>query len=195
MDTGRTVNDVCYKVDSPGAAAGSLPGVSATPTPFTDTTINGQRICRVVTPFKAQTQVKGFGSYTFPYDVLVSAVFQNISGPQITASYAAPTSIIAPSLGRNLAACGTRAVSTSTALVPLIAPQTLFEGRYTRFDLRVAKRLRLTQRVRLTGNFNVYNLFNGSAIQTENLNYGSLWKQPSLVEDGREVQFSGSLTF
>ena len=47
----------------------------------------------------------------------------------------------------------------------------------------------------LTGNFNVYNLFNGSAIQTENLNDGSLWKQPSLVEDGREVQFSGSLTF
>ncbi len=195
MDTGRTVNDVCYKVDSPGAAAGSLPGVSATPTPFTDTTINGQRICRVVTPFKAQTQLKGFGSYTFPYDVLVSAVFQNISGPQITASYAAPTSIIAPSLGRNLAACGTRAVCTSTATVPLIAPQTLFEGRYTRLDLRVAKRLQLTQRVRLTGNFNVYNLFNGSAIQTENLNYGSLWLQPSLTEDGRMVQFSANLTF
>ena len=39
VDTGRTVNDVCFNVDSPGAVAanaggtGLLPGVSATPTP------------------------------------------------------------------------------------------------------------------------------------------------------------------
>ena len=42
VDTGRTVNDVCFNVDSPGANATALPGVSATPAPFTATTINGQ---------------------------------------------------------------------------------------------------------------------------------------------------------
>ena len=41
----------------------------------------------------------------------------------------------------------------------------MFEDRYTRLDLRVSKRFQLTQRVRLTGNFNFYNLLNGSAIQ------------------------------
>jgi len=195
VDTGHTVNDVCFNVDSPGAAA-ALPGVSATPVPFTSTTINGQSICRVVTPFKAQTQLKAFGNYTLPKDILVSLIYQNISGPQITAAYAAPTSIILPSLGRYLAACGTRTTTcTSTATVPLIAPQTMFEDRYTRFDLRVSKRVQLARNMRLTGNFNVFNLFNGSAIQVENVNYGSLWLQPSLTEDSRMMQFSGTLTF
>ena len=172
-----------------GAAANSLPGVSATPLPHTATTINGQRTCSVVTPFKGQTQVKAFGSYPLPKDFVVSVVYQNISGPQITAAYAAPTAIIAPSLGRPLAG-GAR-----TATVPLILPQSLFEDRLTRLDVRVGKRLQLTQRVRLQANLNLFNVLNGSAIQVENLNYGPLWKTPSLIENGRMVQFSANLTF
>ena len=97
MDTGRSVNDACFDVDSPGAVATSLPGnvgpggagVLAAPTPFTRTTINGESICRIVTPFKGQTQLKGFMTYPLPWDFVVSAVFQNISGPTITANYAA----------------------------------------------------------------------------------------------------------
>ena len=78
---------------------------------------------------------------------------------------------------------------------PLIVPQSTFEDRYTRLDLRVSKRMQLTQRVRLTGNLNLYNLFNKSAIQIENVNYGALWLQPSLIEDGRMVQVSANLIF
>ncbi len=174
VDTGRSVDDQCFTVDSPQALLN----------------------CRVVTPFRAQTQLKGFGSYTFPHDFLVSAVYQNISGPQVTASYAAPVAIIVPSLGRYLAACGTRTTTcTSTATVPLVVPQTLFEARYTRLDLRVSKRVQLTQRVRLAGNFNVYNVLNGSAVQALNTTYGSQWLVPSAVEDGRMIQFSANLTF
>jgi hypothetical protein len=197
VDTGRSVNNACFNVDSPGAAAASLPGSAAlaTPTPFTATTINGQNVCRVVTPFEAQTQVKGFVTYPFPYDFVVSAIFQNISGPTITANYTATNAQIAPSLGRNLAACGTQAVCTATATVPLVVPQTMFDGRLTRLDVRIAKRFALTERLRLQANFNVYNLFNGSASQTLNLNYGSLWLQPTLIQDARMLQFSGSLTF
>ena len=125
----------------------------------------------------------------------MSLIFQNISGPPVTASYAVSNSVIAPSLGRSLAACGTRNPCTNTATVPLIAPQTVWEGRYTRLDLRVNKRVQLTPRVRLTGNLNLYNVLNNSAIQVENLNFGPLWLQPSLMEDGRMVQFSANLTF
>jgi hypothetical protein len=126
---------------------------------------------------------------------VVSAVFQNISGPTITATYAASNNEIVPSLGRNLAACGTRVVCTSTAQVPLIAPQTMFDDRLSRLDLRIAKRFAITQRVRLQGNFNIYNVFNGSATSTLNTTYGPLWLQPSLLQDGRMLQFSGLLTF
>jgi hypothetical protein len=203
VDTGRSVNDACFDVDSPGATTASLPGnlvgltagVLSTPTPFTRTTINGQPICRIVTPFSGQTQFKGFLTMPLPRDFVVSAVFQNISGPTITASYAASNALIAPSLGRNLAACGTRVPCTSTATVPLIAPQTMFDDRLTRLDLRVAKRLVISERVTLQGNFNIYNVFNGSASSTLNTTYGPQWLQPSLLQDGRMIQFSANVTF
>jgi Carboxypeptidase regulatory-like domain len=203
VDTGRSVNDACFDVDSPGASTAGLPGnlvgltagVLSTPVPFTRTTINGQGICRIVTPFEGQTQLKGYITVPLPRDFVVSAVFQNISGPTITATYAASNAEIAPTLGRNLAACGTRVVCTSTAQVPLIAPQTMFDDRLSRLDLRIAKRIAITQRVRLQGNFNIYNVFNGSATSTLNTTYGPLWLQPSLLQDGRMLQFSGSLTF
>ena len=92
------------------------------PTPFTGTTSTVRSICRIVTPFKGQTQLKGFMTYPLPWDFLVSAVFQNISGPAITANYAATNAQIRPSLGRDLAACRGAAVCTATATVPLIAP-------------------------------------------------------------------------
>jgi hypothetical protein len=125
----------------------------------------------------------------------VSAVFQNISGPTIVASYAATNDQIAPSLGRNLAACRGAAVCTSTATIPLIVPQTMFDDRLSRLDVRLAKRIALTQRLRLQANFNIYNVFNGSASSTLNTNFGPLWLQPSLLQDGRMVQFSATMTF
>jgi hypothetical protein len=203
VDTGRSVNDACFDVDSPGAVATSLPGniapggagVLGAPTPFTGTTINGQSICRIVTPFSGQTQLKGFLTYPLPWDVLVSAVFQNISGPTITANYAATNAQIRPSLGRDLAACRGAATCTATATVPLIAPQTMYDDRLTRLDLRIAKRIAVSQRMRVQANFNIYNVFNGSASSVLNNNYGPLWMQPSLLQDGRMVQFSGTLTF
>jgi hypothetical protein len=203
VDTGRSVNDACFEVDSPGAVATALPGnlagggagVLTTPTPFTRTTINGQNICRIVTPFSGQTQVKGFFTYPLPWDFLVSAVFQNISGPTITANYAASNAQIRPSLGRDLAACRGAAVCTATATVPLIAPQTMFDDRLTRLDLRFGKRMMLSERMRLQANVNIYNVFNGSASSVLNVNYGPSWLQPSLLQDGRMVQFSSTLTF
>jgi hypothetical protein len=203
VDTGRSVNDACFDVDSPGAVPTSLPGnlagigagVLSTPTPFTKTTIDGKSICRVVTPFKGQTQLKGFLTYPLPWDMIVSAVFQNISGPTITANYSATNAQIRPSLGRDLAACRGAAVCTATATVPLIAPQTMFDDRLTRLDFRLAKRFSVTQAMRLQANVNVYNVFNGSASSVLNTNYGPLWLQPSLLQDGRMLQFSASLTF
>ena len=55
LDTGRTVNDACFVVDSPQELLN----------------------CRVVTPFKAQTQLKLFGSYPLPGGIALSGSYQN----------------------------------------------------------------------------------------------------------------------
>lgn len=121
FDTGRTVTDRCLVVDSPQALLN----------------------CRVVTPFAAQTQVKMFASYALPRGITVSGTFQNVAGPNITANYPAPNSVIAPQLGRNLAACGVQTVCNATATVPLMAPMTVFEPRRSQVDLRLAKSINL----------------------------------------------------
>lgn len=173
IDTGRSVSDSCFVVDSPQQLLN----------------------CRTVTPFGAQTQVKLNGSYPLPRGVVVSGVYQNISGPQVTAAYAASNAEIAPTLGRNLAACGTRTPCTATATVPLIAPGTMTDGRISRLDLRVTKYVNLPSGMRLQGNVDIYNAFNSSSILTIATAYGSRWLQPTAIVDPRIVQVSAQVTF
>jgi hypothetical protein len=134
FDTGRTVRDQCFVVDQPGLynfAPGTFFVATGDYGTQTETTVNGQRLCRVVTPFKAQTQVKLNGSLPLPFDFVVSGVYQDMSGPAIEAIWAAPNSAVVPSLGRSLSG------NAATVNVPLVPPQTLFEGRIRRLDLRL----------------------------------------------------------
>jgi hypothetical protein len=78
--------------------------------------------------------------------------------------------------------------------VPLVAPQTLFEGRLTRLDLRLTKLIRI-QRIRLQANVDAYNVLNGSAVKQTTNTYGSRWLLPTDILEGRIVQFSGQLNF
>ena len=60
------------------------------------------------------TQVKLLGTYTIPkVDVLVSATFQSLPGPQVTANYVATNAQIQPSLGRPLSGGAQTPPSTS----------------------------------------------------------------------------------
>ena len=148
-----------------------------------------------MTPFEGQTQFKGFLTYPLPWDIIVSAVFQNISGPTITANYAAANAQIAPSLVRNLAAC--RGAADMHVHGDGSADRSADDVRRSADAARSAngEALALSQRMRLQANLNIYNVFNGSASSSLNTNYGPLWLQPSLLQDGRMLQFSGSLTF
>jgi hypothetical protein len=188
FDSGRSVNDTCFVVDSPGYYGFSSFG-ALTFGPQTHTTINGKSVCRIVFPFKAQTQVKFNGSLPLPVGFVVSGVYQDISGPPIEATWAAPNSAIASSLGRNLAG------NATFANVPLIAPQTLFEGRIRRLDLRVTKIFQVTKRVKLQANLDAYNALNSSAVQTLNITFGRNWKSPTTILDARLLQFSAQLSF
>jgi hypothetical protein len=180
VDTGRTVSDICFVIDSPQELVN----------------------CRVVTPFKANTQLKLFGSYPLPAGFMVSGTFQNTGGPAYEANYTATNAEIAPSLGRNLAACGTRPHCTATVTVPLITPQTQFEDRLTQLDLRLTRTMNLGPSYRLQANFDVYNVFNASSMLTPNNTCGSQWRVPVTtiargagVLNARLFQFSGRLSF
>jgi hypothetical protein len=183
VDTGRSVDDKCFIVDSPAQAIYDF-SVPATPT-----------YCRVVTPFSAQTQIKAYANYRLPLGFFVSGVFQNLAGIAQLASYAATNAEIAPSLGRNLAACGTRAVCTATTTLPLIAPQTHFEPRRNLLDLRVSKQFPLGGARSVRANFDIYNVLNDSAITSLNNTYGAAWLRPLAVLNGRLIQFGGQLLF
>jgi hypothetical protein len=189
IDTGRTVDDVCFNVDSPGATAGNLPGASTTPVPHTATTIDGKKTCRVVTPMAGNTQLKLNGSYPLPWDFMFSATLQNLPGTSYIATYNATTAEILPSLGRNLSG-GTR-----TAAVPLVMPQTLREPRRTQVDVRFTKYVNLAQLRRVQLNFDLYNVLNAADVLGENNTFGASWRRPTLILNGRLVQFSGSFNF
>ncbi len=188
FDTGRSVNDTCFAVDAPGYYGFTTFG-ALTFGPQTSTTINGKSVCRIVTPFKGQTQVKLNGSLPLLAGFVVSGVYQDISGPPIEATWAALNSAIAPSLGRNLAG------NATFANVPLIAPQTLFEGRIRRLDMRVTKIFQVTKRVKFQANLDAYNALNSSAVQTIQTTFGPNWLSPTTILDPRILQLSGQLSF
>jgi hypothetical protein len=145
----------------------------------------------VVTPFGAQTQVKLHGSYRLPGEVFVSAVFQNMSGPEIDASYSATNAEIVGTLGRSLAG-NARTAPVAANLIPL---GTVFEGRITRLDTRISKRLAVTRRIRADGYIDAYNVLNGSGILTGTNVYGPRWLVPTTIVEGRLIQFGANITF
>jgi hypothetical protein len=167
VDTGRTVTDSCFVVDSPQQLVN----------------------CRIEPPFSANTQIKLNGSYPLPGDVFVSAVYQNLPGPAFTADWAAPLAAIQPSLGRPLSG------NARTATVPLLTPQTEFEERTTRLDFRVAKIVRVGPRVRVQANLDLYNALNSSSLLAVTNAYGARWRVPTLLIEPRIVQFSAQVNF
>jgi hypothetical protein len=190
LDTGRSVLDQCFVVNAPGLTTYTTAANNFSQAAIgTATTINGQPLCHVVTPFKAQTQLKLNGSLPLPRGFVVSGIYQDLAGVPILATYAATSAEIAPSLGRSLAG-GARTVT-----VLLVSPQTLFEDRTRRLDLRLTKNVQLTDRVRLQANFDAYNVLNSSAVQAVNTTFGTNWLTPTTILDPRILQVSFQLTF
>ena len=172
FDTGRSVADRCFVVDNPQELLH----------------------CRVVTPAKAQTQFKLFGSVPFPLDFNASFTYQNMSGPPFDANYVATNAEAAQSLGRSLSG------GRQTVTVPLVAPQTLFLPRVERLDLRLSKIFQVG-RVRMQVNLDAYNALNSSVVprmtygSSVNNTFGPRWQQPFGIIDPRIVEIGGQIDF
>ena len=200
VDTGRTVENNCFVVDAPGLNNYSAQTFGVSIPANTETTIDGEHICRTVNPVKGQTVIKMYTSFPLPGGLAVSGMLQSLPGIQQQANYRVPNDLIAPSLGRNLAACGTRTVCNATANVPLIVPFSEFEPRRTQLDLRLSKLFDIA-RYRVQANLDIYNVLNNSSVLQTNNNYGSRWQTPqsnavrSGFMEGRLIQIGAQLTF
>jgi hypothetical protein len=145
------------------------------------------RFCDNTTPWL--TQVKLLTAYTLPYDLQVSATFQSVPGPALSASYTV-TSATAAANGVTLG----RAFSGGSATIALIEPNTLYGGRLNQIDLRFA-RIFHYGRYRLQGMVDIYNVFNRSPVLAYNTTFGTEWLRPTDVLQGRLVKIGGHLTF
>ena len=186
VSTGHLITDSCFVVDSPQQAR---PG-----------------FCHVEQPWSAQTQVKFSVVYPLPYSFNASAVYQNLAGFPITATYVPTNAEIKPSLGRNLSACPNQTAATCTATptaFDLIAPNTLFEERVKQLDLRFNRtfrleRLGLGSNSRLRANLDVYNVFNANTILNENTRYSltnNVWQNAIQIMGGRLFKVSAQFDF
>jgi hypothetical protein len=171
---GRTVTDDCVIVDSPQDGRDGF--------------------CRVTRPWKDATDVKLLFVYPLPWDIQTSAVYQNGPGIPITASLVVPNATIAPSLGRNLAACGAAAVCNATVSIPLIPNQSKFEERHQQVDLRLSRVFRMGGS-RLRANVDIYNVLNAATILATNTTYGASWLDVTQILNGRLLRVGAQWDF
>jgi hypothetical protein len=83
---------------------------------------------------------------------------------------------------------------TTVSGIPLVRPQTLFEDRVQRLDLRLSKAFQI-QKIRIQANLDAYNALNASSIRAVNSTYGAQWRLPTQILDPRILQVGGQITF
>jgi hypothetical protein len=200
LSVGRTVTDFCLTVDSPGAGVGAPGGLMAG-TPEGASLALAARdtrpgFCRVARPWGSSTQVKLLAVYPLPWGLQASAIYQNVPGSPIRASYVASNAEIAPSLGRNLAACPTATgACNQNVTFDLIPVNSLYGERIKQVDLRFSRFFSLGGGTRLQGNFDIYNVLNENTILNENTRYGATWRNAIAIMGGRLIKVGAQLTF
>jgi hypothetical protein len=158
------------------------------------------RYCEVKQPWEGNLQFKMTLIYPLPFwGLRASAVYQNLAGvPVLATNYSVTNAQVAPSLGRNLSSCGAAAVCNATVtLTNIVEPNTEYESRLQQFDLRFSKVLRF-QDGSITGNFDIYNLFNANTILNRNNVYaptGTTYGRPTDILAGRLFKFGVQFSF
>ena len=197
LATGRRISDYCnYQAQQPEVIWGEF-----TPYPASrvgrGTTgqlagIAGSRGNLIATDFcRAEdnwlTNVSLSGSYTFPYDIDVSAAFFSRPGPRREAIYAIPPAEAAAALGRPTSIQGPR--------LNILPPGTVFGDRLNQLDLRFAKLFDFGVGGNVRASFDIYNLFNANAVSREVAAFGADYLRPIGLQPGRLAKISFQLNF
>ena len=191
LNTGRTETNNCdIVIDNPQ--------VTALQSNATYTGPRSEGFCDNVLPWSGQTQVKFAAIYNLPWDLQTSGTMQSYPGVARSGTFVYTNAQIAPSLGRNLASCGTAATCTGTSTVQFLAANQQFENRYLQFDLRFAKTVKVA-RTRIQGIVDLFNAFNARPVLSVNTRYsgatGGSFLSPTTTLVGRLIKFSAQVNF
>ena len=152
---------------------------------------------RASLPWKGQHNIKLQGQYPLPGGLVTSATFLNLPGIARNASLRYSNALIAPRLGRDLAACAaprTGAGCTASVNVLLYPNNSEFEDRQTQVDWRLAANINAGD-VRFQPRFEIYNLFNANDVQGLNGRYGSAWLNAAGILTARLFKFAVQIDF
>jgi hypothetical protein len=170
FSTGQTEIDNCHVPDAP------------------------PQFCKTTLPFMGQTQIKFLGTFPIPGGVVGSVTVLSLPGFIRSANMAFTNAQIAPSLGRNLAACGAAVVCNAAVTIRLDEPNSLYEPRQNQVDLRFGRPFR-AGKVRVEPSLYVYNLFNAASVLNLNGTYGAAWLRPSDILTARFAKLGARITF
>ena len=196
VSMGRIVSNICALNNLPDVQPAA---VTATLTPRTDAFCGSSFTAQgtgVGGGFASQAQYKVSVVYPLPFDIQASVTYQNLPGPSIQATRAFTNAEIAPSLGRNLAACPATGNCTSTVNIVMIpADKNLaFEDRLQQLDLRFGKKFSLGK-IKVQGHVDAYNILNRGAIVARNNTYGATWGRPTQIQGARLFKLGATLEF
>ncbi len=176
LSTGRTARNYC---DLQGALPEALPTRAAGGTFGTDTMV----LEHCDRSENWLTQVKLIGSYTFPYDIQVSATLQNQNGPERAARLVFTES----SLDQFV-------LHSGGVELNMIEPGTLYGERFNQLDLRFTKILNFGG-ARLRAMLDLFNVLNANAVMAEDSAWGPSWLAPVVIMPGRLAKFGFQLDF
>ena len=140
--------------------------------------------CATETPWLHQASL--FGSYTFPYDIVLSGTFFTRPGTPRLAVLAVPNAVAEAGLGRP-------PTETSIA-VNVIPPGSAYGDRLNQVDLRVAKVINTGGTSNVRAALDLYNVFNANAVARERYTLRN-YLQPVGVQLGRLVKLTMQLNF
>ena len=140
--------------------------------------------CANETPWIHQGSL--FGSYTFPYDIVLSGTFFSRAGTPRLAVIPVPNAVAEAALGRP-------PTETSIA-VNVITPGSAYGDRLNQVDLRLAKIISMAGAANLRASFDLYNVFNANAVSRERYTLRN-YLQPVGVQVGRMVKLSFQFNF
>ena len=133
------------------------------------------------------TNVSLSGSYTFPYDIDVSAAFFSRPGPRREAIYRVPVAEATAALGRE--------PTIGTPTLNILPPGTVFGDRLNQLDLRFAKLFDFGVGGNIRASFDIYNLFNANAVSREVAAFGAEYLRPIGLQPGRLAKISFQFNF
>jgi len=195
LATGRRITDYCsYQDQTPEVIFGDFSTFAASRVGRATTGqlagIAGRRgnllpmeFCRAEDNWLTNLSLSG--SYTFPYDIDVSAAFFSRPGPRREAIYDIPLAEVAAALGRLPAG------SSPRVGLNLLPPGKVFGDRLNQLDLRFARLFDFGLGGNLRASLDIFNVLNENAVSREQQAFGTgQYLRPIGLQPGRLFKLS-----